>query len=95
MHINTSAMKQKLQQRLNILIYECNKAVVVQTPLAKLAYRSLSIVHVFLPKVCQKGIFINKDFEAYVTHVWMNSSFVIGQFFVTTKYFITSATTVT
>ena len=48
------------------------------------------------PALCTSavGCPANKHFEAYVTHVWMNSSFVIGQFFVTTKYFITSATTV-
>ena len=48
----------------------------------------------FLPKMCKKGILVNKEFEAYMTHVWVNSSLVIGQFLLTAEDFITSATSV-
>ena len=42
----------------------------------------------------KKGILVNKEFEAYMTHVWVNSSLVIGQFLLTAEDFITSATSV-
>ena len=42
----------------------------------------------------KKGILANKDLEANMTHVWMNSSLVIRQFLLTAQDFITSATSV-
>ena len=30
--------------------------------------------------MCKKGILVNKEFEANMTHVWMNDSLVIHQF---------------
>ena len=44
--------------------------------------------------MCKKGILVNKEFEANMTHVWMNSSLVIRQFLLTAQDFITSATDV-
>ena len=48
----------------------------------------------FLVKVCQIWTPVNREFEADVTHVWMNSSFVISEVFFCVEYFITSTTIV-
>ena len=44
--------------------------------------------------MCKKGILVNKEFEANVTHVWMNSSLMIHHFLLTSQDFIASATSV-
>ena len=51
-----------------------------RSPLKQSRTIFFSIVHVFLRKVCQKGVLVNKEFEANMTHVWMNDSLVIHQF---------------